>query len=445
MGAGRLAGFHQLLVGGVRVAPAQVLPDGAAEQHVLLQHHGHAVAQHVQVVVLHRVAAHGELTAGDVVKAGDQLHQRGLGAAGAAQDAHRLARADGQADVAEHVLAGGLGILEVHMVELHAAVLQLGAFALRRAHDLGPFVQHLHDALDGGPADDQLGEGHADHHQAHQNLSDIADEAHQFAAEHHAADDKLAAEPEDGDDAAVHRDLHDGHQGDDDALRLDGLVHQAVVGFPELLLFVLRAHEGLHHPDGDEVLLHAGVQPVIAGQHGDELGIGQPDDAHKGAGQHGNGHEEHRHQLAVDGKGHEGGADEHHRRAHQHADAHLVGVLGVGHVGGQTGHKAGSAEFVHIGKAEILHIAKSRQPQLAAEAHGGHGGKTAAGPAHDHARQGHQNHQKPQLCHIGKVAVRDAHIHDAAHQQRDGDLQQHFGGHAQRRKDGLLLIGARIL
>src|SRR5699024_7044677 len=51
IGAGLAAGVLQLFVGGVLIAPAQVFGNGAAEQLVLLQHHGHAVAQHFQVIL----------------------------------------------------------------------------------------------------------------------------------------------------------------------------------------------------------------------------------------------------------------------------------------------------------------------------------------------------------------------------------------------------------
>ena len=58
VGAGQAAGFHALLLGGVLIAPAQVVQDGAREQDVLLQYHRDLLAQHVQVVVAHIHAAH---------------------------------------------------------------------------------------------------------------------------------------------------------------------------------------------------------------------------------------------------------------------------------------------------------------------------------------------------------------------------------------------------
>ena len=75
---GQAAGLFQFLVGGVGIAPAQVLLNGAGEQLVLLQHHGHLVAQGVQVVVPHIHAAHLYGAFGGVVQAGNQLDQGGF-------------------------------------------------------------------------------------------------------------------------------------------------------------------------------------------------------------------------------------------------------------------------------------------------------------------------------------------------------------------------------
>ena len=88
VGAGQLAGVDQLLVGGVGIAPAEVFLDGAGEQHILLQHHGHIIPEHLQVILPHIDAAHLQHALGNIVKAGDQLHQGGFAGAGAAQDAH---------------------------------------------------------------------------------------------------------------------------------------------------------------------------------------------------------------------------------------------------------------------------------------------------------------------------------------------------------------------
>ena len=67
VGAGQVRGLADLLVGGVRIAPAQVLGDRAAKQHVFLQHHGDLVAQRVQVVIAHVHAAYAHGALGGVI------------------------------------------------------------------------------------------------------------------------------------------------------------------------------------------------------------------------------------------------------------------------------------------------------------------------------------------------------------------------------------------
>ena len=82
--------MYQLFVRGVGIAPAEIFFDGAGKQHVLLQHHSHRVPQRFHVVLPHIHAAHLHAAFRCVVKAGDELHQGGLGRAGAADDAYLI-------------------------------------------------------------------------------------------------------------------------------------------------------------------------------------------------------------------------------------------------------------------------------------------------------------------------------------------------------------------
>ena len=56
------ARFLKLCIGRIRITPAQVFPDGSRKQQVLLQNHGYAVAQDVQIVVPHIHAAYRGLS-----------------------------------------------------------------------------------------------------------------------------------------------------------------------------------------------------------------------------------------------------------------------------------------------------------------------------------------------------------------------------------------------
>ena len=97
--AGHAADLEELLVASVGRAPLQVLPDGADEQHVLLEHDAHGVPQRGEVVLAHVVAAHGHPSGGDVVEARDELHERGLARARGTQDAHGGACRQVESDV----------------------------------------------------------------------------------------------------------------------------------------------------------------------------------------------------------------------------------------------------------------------------------------------------------------------------------------------------------
>ena len=68
---GGLAGGGDFRVGGVGVAPAQVFFNGAGEQHVLLQHHGHLIPQDVDIVFPHVPAAHQHAARRSRRKAGE--------------------------------------------------------------------------------------------------------------------------------------------------------------------------------------------------------------------------------------------------------------------------------------------------------------------------------------------------------------------------------------
>ena len=61
-------------------------------------------------------------------------------------------------------------------------------------------------------------------------------------------------------------------------------------------------------------------------------------------------------QSRSDEKRHAHRADQTDRRTHTHAQQHLVGILQVGHICGQTGDKTCGTEFVDVGKRKTLDV-----------------------------------------------------------------------------------------
>ena len=150
----------------------------------------------------------------------------------------------------------------------------------------------------------------------------------------------MRAEPGQSQVAAVDRQQHGGVVEAEAALCLDELLVEVVAGLGVLFVLVLLAHKALDHADGGHVLLHRGVQGVVALKDAvKDLDGGQHDAAqHQQQKEHG--HQEDEGQVGVDGDGHDEGEHQMDRGAHAHTGQHLESVLDVGDVGGHTGDKA---------------------------------------------------------------------------------------------------------
>ena len=171
----RACGVLDLLVRGVGVAPFQIIFYRAGEKHVLLQHHRDRVAESVQLVVSHVHAAHFDGAAPDVVKTGDELHQRALRRARAADDAHHFAGLHVKIDAFEVEDVARLGIREIDVVEVHAAVCDFERFGAGIVRDVGHFAEHFRNAPRGRAGKHQHHEHHRHHTERHQDLHDVVE------------------------------------------------------------------------------------------------------------------------------------------------------------------------------------------------------------------------------------------------------------------------------
>ena len=441
VGAGRFGRRLDLLPGGVGLAPAQVVFDGAGKEQVVLEHHGHAVPQVGHAILPHVPARHQHLAGGDVVEPGDELHQSGLGGTGAAQDAHGHAAFYLEIDIGQGQVLRVLAVGKVHVAEFHGTVLRQGR-DLARGEFLVPDVRHLvqafADTLDGGAGDDQQDEDHGQHHQGHQDLADVGDEGDEVAGEHGAGDDLLAAEPQHGHDAGVGGGHHDRSVADDDPLRPHLGVAHLIGGVAEDLALVVFPHEGFDEADAHQALLHRAVHVVVDAQHLLEAGMGRPGHAEEDYGQHGDGHQEDRGQAGVGGHHHDGGRHQHEGGPHHDADAHHEGHLGVVHVHREPGDEGGGGKAVDIGEGIVLQLVEKALPQVAGKAGAGHGGKAGRSRAAGQSQHGHEHHAAAGLQHVGHVQIGHAHVDDVRHHAGDEDLQHHFGNDHHHTEDGVL-------
>ncbi len=94
--------FNDLFLRRIRAPVADIVPDGAPEQHGVLQRNAHLGAQLMQweIAYVHAIQRHA--TAINVVETGNEMDQARLARAGRTQDGHRLARLSYQVDALQH-------------------------------------------------------------------------------------------------------------------------------------------------------------------------------------------------------------------------------------------------------------------------------------------------------------------------------------------------------
>ena len=135
-----------LLVGGVQLAVADVVANGAVEQPRVLQHHAEQAAQIVAREIADVRAADLDAARLHVVEAHEQLDHGGLAGARGADQRDGLAFRHLGREVLDHRLLRI--VAEAHVVELHVA-LHVGGTGGRMVGLLLGRVEELKDALGG--------------------------------------------------------------------------------------------------------------------------------------------------------------------------------------------------------------------------------------------------------------------------------------------------------
>ena len=154
------------------------------------------------------MSAHEHLSLLRLIQPRDHLDERRFCTARTADDADGLAGADRQIDIGEHRLLCILMIAEGNVAHLDRTVRHGQRRVRCRVANIRLIPEHLADPVGGRFRHHDHNEGIGNHHQGHENLRNIADEAHQLACLHGAEGDQLSAEPDDGDDAGIHRKRH---------------------------------------------------------------------------------------------------------------------------------------------------------------------------------------------------------------------------------------------
>ena len=235
---------------------ADVLADGAVKQPRILQHHGKLAAKCRAVPVAHVNALDAQRAAVNVVKALQQLDERGLAGAGGTDDGDGLAGLCLAAKVVDDGLVGRVAKLD--MVKLHVAGALFGNLRVGLLLLLGR-GQELKDALGGS--------GHRLHRVAYvaqllhglRKVANVLDKALDVAGRGIAGQRELRAHHDDAHVAHVAHQAHKRHHQARQELRAPATNKEAVVLTVELLDRGLGAVEHLNDILAGKVLLDNAV------------------------------------------------------------------------------------------------------------------------------------------------------------------------------------------
>ncbi|MNC22528.1 hypothetical protein D3C75_705310 [compost metagenome] len=280
MGAGNFCSRLDLRLRRLLLAPADIILDGAGEQHRFLRNHGNPLPQGSRIHRAHILAVYQHSAGIRIIEAGNQIHQRAFAGAGGTDDAHRLSRLADQADPVQHRLSSGRSggtIGKGHIAEFNAPFhfrLRVGGFAPGHGTAIG---KHLADPLGGSPCPHKHHQHHGYHHQRKQNLRHVIHKGHNMAHLHIPAVHPQAAVPQHSQNTRVHRQRHCRIKGSHRPHDFNGAGLVFQIGGFHLGGFIAEPVEGLHYTDSGQIFPQHQIHPVHSLLH---LQIAGQADAH---------------------------------------------------------------------------------------------------------------------------------------------------------------------
>ena len=452
VGVYQLGRRHDLLVGGVQAAVADVLLHRAGEQVGRLQHIAD-VGVKPQLAALPVVLAVDEHpAAGGLKEPAAEVHQGGFARAGLPHNGHGGAGGHVQVEVLQHVFRA-VGVVEGHVLKGDVAKERLPVLPLGReggavllhhfgaVGDFGLQLQQGGDPLDVGLGGDEVGDGAG---QGLHRVGDAQGEVHkdgQLANANRAPQHHVAAAGEDK-----------GHgQGGEEAD--DGHVH----GVEQH-----RPHGGLPHAGGD--FLEGGGVLVLDDQGLGGLGAGDAlvvvagdvrvDAPHlpvdfqnlflevqRQQGDDGHHHNHQQGQLPVDGQHHRhraddvGGAPE---DVHQAPGEHRANLVGVAH---HPGHNGAHRRGVVVGEGEALQVDKELLLQIPAQVHLHLQAQAGQEDGANHLDEHHGEVEHGKAEHALAGVGGDKGVHRVAGEQGVGDVAGGAGQHHHHQRQHFAPVG----
>lgn len=311
------------------------------------------------------------------------------------------------------------------MVEVDAAVGD-GRNGLRRIVHIRFFVNHFRNTGGACRALGELDEDHGQHHERTQDRHDITEQGRELTGGKTPLHDEMRTIPTQGDDAAVHDEVHyravQGHE----RLRFHVQVEKAESRLVELPHLVMLPHEGLHDADGIDILLHDPVQGIHLEKDLLEEFRGTGNEDGEEDAQHDHRHEEDDTQFLMDEETHPEGRYHVERRPEGSPQQHLERILDAGHVGRHPRHQAGGGEFVDIREREPLDVPIHGETQVRRQAGAAVRCEPTRQDAENETQAGNPHHHRPVPVDIRQAARPDALVDDGRRHIRNQHPHDHF-------------------
>ena len=368
---------------GSALAEEYVVAHRSREENGLLRDIAELIVERIEGIVLHVHAVDEHRALRRVVKAGDELDERCLAAAGRADDRERFAAVYLEINVRQRV-SGGVGVAERNVSELHRSGLRAGLDAALA--DGGFAVEHLVDALRGHLRLRQQHEDHGEHHERHDDIRRIRAEYEHFAEHGKArghvrygnAVHERGADPVDRKRQTVHSERHRRLHQRKELLVFHLEIHHAAAGTVKLFVLELLRVEGVYHVDAGQIFARHAVDLIRHFLHKTETGNARAHNEQYRCEQHDDERRGHGGELPALAEDlddrphrHDGGLD-HHLEAH--GDDHL----NLGDVVRRAGDKARNGKVLHFLAADVHHMAEELFAHRKAESRRGFCGEKAA-------------------------------------------------------------------
>ena len=449
---GGLRGFrrrHQLLVRGVLIAPAEIVADRSLEQDCLLRHDADPAGEDPVGISGNRTAVDLHRSLRRVVEPRDQIRQRRLAAARAADDADGLTPPDREVKVRNR-LAPGTRVGEGDVMERHrfrrpastgsagrlfrsgggaAGCLSRGRVRIdhRRLH-----VEHALDPVRAGDRlvdrDDQRGKLH----QLHDHLCHIVVERDHVALKKPAGLHAERPHPDQHDRGDIDQRVGRGvHQRGETA---DPLVHpgEGVVLRVKFRRLGLLLAERADHPDAGEILPRGTEEPVQRALSLREQRDARQHDPENHRAEHGDCHHEDQSAPHIDREGHHHRAEHNERAPEQKTERHVQPVLHLIDVAGHPRDQRVRPHRVQLRVGKPADMVKQSLTDLGGRPDAGASREPLGCERKQHARRGQREEDREAPDDIAAVLTGDAVVDDRGHHQRNQQVHQRLE-HLERR------------